>query len=221
MCTTIDGKILSKRWGKLPGPKSSASLFETTAASFNIPAWIVGTTTMKEFAAKPRPLKRAAHPVPAGDFLAAGNAKSFAIGVDAKAVLRFDNSESDGDHIVILTTKRASAAYLAHLREAGVSYLLCGKQTLDLPLAMRKLSRDLNIKKLMLEGGGKFNGSMLRAGLVDQISQIIVPIVDGGMGISSFFEIPGPPPPAAAAHLQLMSHRTLPGGVLWLRYRVK
>ena len=220
MCTSIDGKILGKRWGKLPGPKNSANLFETTASSFNIPAWIVGNTTMKEFAGKPRALKRAARPVPAGDFIAAGNARSFAIGVDAKAVLRFDESESDGDHIVLLVTERASAAYLSHLREAGVSYLICGQKTVDLPLAMQKLHRDLKIKKLMLEGGGKFNGSMLRAGLVDEISQVIVPVVDGGMGISSFFDIPGPAPTSAAAHLRMMSHRMLPNGVQWLRYRV-
>ena len=52
MCTTIDGKILGDRWGKLPGCKDSATLFETTAASFGIGAWLVGTTTMKEFAGR-------------------------------------------------------------------------------------------------------------------------------------------------------------------------
>ena len=52
MCTTIDGKILGDRWGKLPGRKDSATLFETTAASFGIGAWLVGTTTTKEFAGR-------------------------------------------------------------------------------------------------------------------------------------------------------------------------
>src|SRR5262245_2612743 len=32
MCTTIDGKILGDRWGKLPSHEDSATLFETTAA---------------------------------------------------------------------------------------------------------------------------------------------------------------------------------------------
>jgi hypothetical protein len=48
MCTTIDGKILGNRWGSIAGHPGSAHLFETTAASFGIGAWIVGTTTMKE-----------------------------------------------------------------------------------------------------------------------------------------------------------------------------
>ena len=36
MCTTVDGKIISDRWGKLPGYKGESDLFETTAASFGI-----------------------------------------------------------------------------------------------------------------------------------------------------------------------------------------
>jgi hypothetical protein len=52
MCTTIDGKILGGRLGKLPGGKDSATLFESTAASFGIGVWLVGTTTMKEFAGR-------------------------------------------------------------------------------------------------------------------------------------------------------------------------
>jgi len=49
MCTTIDGKILGERWGKLAGGMDSGKLFETTAKTFGIKAWLVGTTTMREF----------------------------------------------------------------------------------------------------------------------------------------------------------------------------
>ena len=45
MCTSLDGKIIGHRWGKLPGYKHESQLFETTAASFGIGAWMVGTTT--------------------------------------------------------------------------------------------------------------------------------------------------------------------------------
>ena len=68
--------------------------------------------------------------------------------------------------------------------------------------------------------GGKFNGAMLRAGLVDEISHITVPIADGGMGISSMFDIPGDAPPKAAATLRLVSQKRLPGGAIWCRYKV-
>jgi len=62
----------------------------------------------------------------------------------------------------------------------------------------------------MLQGGGKFNGAMLKAGLVDEISHITVPIADGGFGVSSFFDIPGNPPKKAAATLRLLSTNHCP-----------
>ena len=61
---------------------------------------------------------------------------------------------------------------------------------------------------------------MLHAGLVDEISHVTVPVADGGVGISSFFDIPGDPPPKSAATLRLLSRKQLPGSVTWLRYRV-
>ncbi|SPE60210.1 Bifunctional deaminase-reductase domain protein [Verrucomicrobia bacterium] len=220
MCTTIDGKILGDRWGKLPGAKDGADLFETTAASFGIGAWLVGTTTMDEFDGPKVKLPRAGKPIARRDHVADKNAKRLAIGADAKGVLRFRESEVDGDHVVLLVTDRVSNDYLAHLQSAGVSYLFCGKQRIDLHVAVRKLGSAFHLRKLMLQGGGKFNGAMLQAGLVDEISQVIVPVVDGGVGISSFFDIPGKPPPKAAATLRLLSRMQLPGSVVWLRYRV-
>ncbi len=220
MCTTIDGKILGDRWGKLPGHEDSATLFETTAASFGIGAWLVGTTTMKEFAGRNVKLPRARKPVAHRDYIADKNAKRLAIGVDAKGVLRFQENEVDGDHVVLLVTDRVGDDYLAHLQSAGVSYLFCGKKEADLRLALRKLGNAFHLRKLMLQGGGKFNGAMLRAGLIDEISHVTVPVADGGLGISSFFDIPGAPPPKAAATLRLLSLKQLPGSVTWLRYRV-
>jgi riboflavin biosynthesis pyrimidine reductase len=220
MCTTIDGKILGDRWGKLPGDKDSANLFETTAASFGIGAWLVGTTTMDEFDRPKRKLPRAKTTILKRDYIANPKAKSLAIGADAKGVLRFRENEVGGDHVVLLVTERVSNDYLAHLQSARVSYLFCGRTALDLHVALRKLATVFKLRKLMLQGGGKFNGAMLHAGLVDEISHITVPVVDGGMGISSIFDIPGDPPPKAAATLRLISRKALPGSVTWCRYKV-
>jgi 2,5-diamino-6-(ribosylamino)-4(3H)-pyrimidinone 5'-phosphate reductase len=222
MCTTIDGKVLSHRWPKLPAGRGAASLFETTAATFGIPAWLVGTTTMKEIMGQNLRLPKAKGPVPAGDFVANAKPKGLAIGTDAKSVLRFQENEVDGDHVVLLLTGRASRDYRAALREAGVSYLICGGgKQVDLRVALEKLGRLFKLKKLMLQGGGTFNGAMLAAGLVDEISQVIVPIVDGGgPGVTGVFDAPQEEAPSKGMPLNVISHKTLPGGVHWLRYRV-
>jgi riboflavin biosynthesis pyrimidine reductase len=220
MCTTIDGKILVDRWGRLPGGKTGGALFETTAASFGIGSWLVGTHTMKEFAAKrPGRLARTTRPIAHEDHLADVQARRFAIGADARGVLRFSKNEVEGDHVVLLVTEQVSRDYLAHLQKARVSYLFCGKTQLDLHLAVRKIGARLKIRKLMLQGGGAFNGALLKAGLVDEISQVIVPVVDGGAGVTSVFEIPEPTR-RAVAKLRTFKYRVLPGGVHWIRYRV-
>jgi len=220
MCTTVDGKILGDRWGKLPAYKHESDLFETTAASFRIGAWLVGTTTMDEFDGPKTKLPRAPKSFVRGDHIANKTANRLAVGADAKGVLRFQEDQVDGDHVVLLVTDRVSNDYLAHLHAAGVSYLFCGKQEVSLHTALQKLGAAFKLRKLMLQGGGKFNGAMLKAGLVDEISHLTVPIADGGVGVSSFFDIPGRAPTRAAATLRLLSHKKMPGGVLWARYRV-
>ena len=222
MCTTIDGKILVKRWGRLSGGVKAGSLFEDTAASFGVNAWIVGTRTMKEFSAKiSGRLARAAAPVPGGDYIAQKHVQGYAIGTDAKGALRFRSNQVEGDHIVILVTRQVSEEYLNHLRSVGVSYLVCGSKTIDLAVALVKLRRLLGIRKLMLEGGGTFNGAMLKARLVDEVSQVIVPCIDGGAGVTGIFDIDSARSTKIAARLRLVKHRMLPGGVCWLRYKVR
>lgn len=220
MCTTIDGRILTDRWPRLPGRKDAASLFESTADSFGIGAWLVGTTTMREFAGRQVKLKPAGRRIERGDHVADQSARRFAIGADAKGKLRFQEPDVEGDHVVLLVSAQVSQAYLAHLQDAGVSYLLCGEDRVNLMVALDKLRRVLGIRRLMLEGGGTFNGALLREGLVDEISQIVVPVADGGRGVSTMFDIPGDPPRKSAAALRLKSQRKLPGGVSWLRYTV-
>jgi riboflavin biosynthesis pyrimidine reductase len=219
MCTTIDGKILVDRWGTLPGGSNGAKLFESTADRFGIGAWLVGTTTMREFSGRGQRLPRG-QKIDRGDHVADPKARRFAIGADAKGVLRFQKPDVEGDHVVLLVSERVSNGYLAHLQNAGVSYLFCGRDRVDLRVALDKLRRIFGIKKLMLEGGGTFNGAMLAEGLIDEISQVIVPVVDGGKDITGVFDIPGRPPPKVAAKLRVIRHQSLRGGAQWFRYRV-
>src|SRR3989442_603217 len=187
MCTPIDGRILGDRWPPLPGGKNSAELFESTADSFGIGAWLVGPTTMREFAGRNVRLKKAPRRVERSDHVADRRAGRFAIGADAKGVLRFQEPDFEGDHVVLLVSERVGNDYLSHLQDAGVSYLFCGARDVDVKVALDKIRRVLRIRRLMLEGGGTFNGAVLHAGLVDEISQVVVP------GMSKMVVTPRPP----------------------------
>ena len=104
MCTSTDGRILSHRWPRLPAGQDPGKLFESTAASFGIGAWLVGTTTMREFAGRNVKLKGATRRISRTDHVANPRATRFAIGADAKGVLRFQEAEVGGDHVVLLLT---------------------------------------------------------------------------------------------------------------------
>ena len=223
MIASIDGKILTRRWRELPASKAIGGLYDSTAAEYEVGAWLVGTTTMKEFCTTSTPLPAAKAAVPDGDFVADEEAETHAIGLDAYGVLRFKENEIGGDHTIVIITEKVGDAYRAHLRTLGISYLVCGRDKINLPMLMEKLRDKFKLKKVLLEGGGVLNGAMLQAGLVDEISQIIAPVVDGGgPDITGLYEAPaGKSARSSARALKLIAHQPLRGGAQWLRYRVQ
>ncbi|CAO4141166.1 hypothetical protein PKCBPO_00812 [Methylorubrum thiocyanatum] len=55
---------------------------------------------------------------------------------------------------------------------------------------MDALGETFGIETLLLEGGGAINGAFLKAGLIDEISVLIHPAVDGLAGVQSIFVTP-------------------------------
>jgi len=49
----------------------------------------------------------------------------------------------------------------------------------DLAQAVSLLGQHFGIRRLLLEGGGHINGAFLEAGLVDELSLLVVPGIDG------------------------------------------
>ena len=128
-----------------------------------------------------------------------------------------------GDPVVVLLTERVSDAHLAGLRGDGVGYLFAGEEQLDLKQAVSALGRELGIDHLLLEGGGHLNGAFLRAGLVDEISLMLVPAIDGTGGAPATFD--GPESEGKVSlplrGLTLEHHELLNGGIVWLRYSLE
>ena len=97
-------------------------------------------------------------------------------------------------------------------------YIFAGKDTLDLPLAARKLKELFGIESMLLSGGGVVDWSFLQAGLIDEISLVIPPVIDGGVRLPSAFD----DSPLAAGHapvaLTLTDVQRLEGDAMWLRY---
>lgn len=216
--SSIDGRIKAHNWPAL----GAANLFERTAEKIKSDAWIVGRTTMQEFSSKKaHRLGRADPSIAKKDFVGAHSTKTYAVAIDPSGKCRWDSNTVSTEHVIEVLTEKVSTAYLKHLREKQVSYIFAGNNSIDLKLALTKLSKLFGIKTVRVDGGGTVWGSFLKASLIDEISHLIVPVADGSIGTPTVFDAEPGHTQRRAKSLQLKSLKRLAGGVLWVRYRVK
>ena len=217
MMGSVDGRIQSQHWG-VP---DAAHYFEDQAAKIKADAWVVGRKTMQEFSSKAARRKRqGVFRIPKTDFVADHGAKTFAVAIDPAGKCNWETGKVSTEHVIEVLTGRVTGEYLDHLRAAGVSYVFGGKRELDLALVLRKLQDLFGIERVRLDGGGGNNGSFLKAGLVDELSLVLMPIADGTLGAPAVFDLDPGTPPRRATKLALQSVKRLEGGALWLRYEV-
>jgi riboflavin biosynthesis pyrimidine reductase len=155
MLCSIDGRIQTDRWNRA----ESFEHYERTGKLEQADGWMCGRITMEQhFATKLPALSTTITPIARVDYVADAAASSFAIAVDASGKLGWDSGEIDGDHVIAVLTEQVPDGYLAYLQEQGVSYIFGGTTNVDFTVVLEKLNRLFNIKKLLLEGGGKING---------------------------------------------------------------
>ena len=73
------------------------------------------------------------------------------------------------------------------LTDKGVKFYFSGNKRVDLKALMSYLHEE-GIEKLMLEGGSTLNFSMIKAGLIDEISICVAPMIVGGANAKTFFD---------------------------------
>lgn len=191
--------------------------------------WISGSGTSRAILGGTPQLElpEPTEPVPAGDFIADPDAQMHYFAVDRSGTLAWDRSTFsyfDVDaHIVELIPASVSDAFKAHLRSVGVSYLIAGgDEQLDMAEAVRKIGAIFDTDEIILGGGATLNWSMIRDGLCDEVSLVLMPIADGGEnGTNSLFEANekfSAPVPIA---FSLKAVEPLEDGSVWLRYDVQ
>ena len=114
--------------------------------------------------------------------------RDVAVAIDPSGKLHYGQDHAAGDHVIAVVGEQVPDAYLRELREDGVSYLFAGPDGRDLARALATLSRDFGLETLLLEGGGRINGAFLNAGLIDEVSVLVYPGIDGLAGVSSIFD---------------------------------
>jgi riboflavin biosynthesis pyrimidine reductase len=218
MMASVDGRIVTDRW---PLSAEERREYELVHASYAPEGWLCGRVTMEAFANGLRPGADIAHVHVGGfreDYSAPGEFDSFAFVLDSSGRLAWETNAIGGDHLVALLSDHVSDDYLAFLRARGVSYVLAGTPELDLALALDNIGARFGVRTLLLEGGGRINGALLAAGLVDELSLLVAPAVDGRVGTPALVDFERAEAAPHRLALEAVERRT--GDMLWIRYRV-
>ena len=121
----------------------------------------------------------------------------------------------------ILTTEEADADKQRVLERRGAVVIRCGSSggRVDLDAAMAALG-SRGIGSILLEGGGRLNGAMLEAGLVDKVVLYVAPIIIGASGVPAF-ALAGAETVAGAIRLERMTVETVGDNIRVTGYPVR
>ena len=80
-------------------------------------------------------------------------------------------------HIFEVVTEKASKEYLAYLRSIDITYIIGGKEEIDIKYVLKRLKNEFGMNKILLEGGPTINSSFFNKNLVDKIILYQVPLL--------------------------------------------
>ena len=221
---SVDGRLLNERWTEpYDGTPASALLqvYASIGRELGTDAWMFGKNTLR--AIFPYKWSIDGHTVPS-DYLAVfigeRHSERMFIVADPEADTYFTSSVLRGDNILVIVGRNATEEYLTHLREKRISYVIINDAT-DLREGLEVVGREFGIRSISVQGGGILNGALLADGLIDELSLVVYPGIDGLSGVPSIFEYVGGKSsnPAGGQSLQLLSASQWEHGVMWLRYK--
>lgn len=215
MVASIDGRINCPMVDKISGDE-----YYSTLASLDCPSGVEGKITTEHYHSLPGHYAASdATPVGKETWYKAVEAEGYQICPDTNGTLLWDAKQ--GRPLLILLSEKAPAEYLGYLRDRNISYIVTGNNRIDLPRAMEILGCEFGVKRLAVLGGGKINGGFLSAGLIDEVSLLLAPGIDGRTGQPALFDGIADHACFLPKRLQLKSVETIADGVLWIKYDVK
>lgn len=144
----------------------------------------------------------------------------YTIIVDTFGKLNWQSNTADRHPVLCIVSEQVSQTYLETLRLLGISWIAVGKDRIDLPKAMNILYEQFGVKQVAIVGGGHICGGFLEAGLIDEVSIMLAPGIDGRKGQTAVFD--GITNKECNPYrLKLESVEQWETGILWLRYKMR
>lgn len=215
MMASLDGRIDCAMTEQI----ESGNEYYDALALLDCPSTLMGRVTMQMHYATPTPFDATdSTPIAATSHHRATEAAGYLVAMDTHGTLRWPANEFDGMPLLVVTSESCPKEYHDTLTAQGISWIATGKGAIDLHKAMTMLRELFGVERLSVTGGGHINAAFLTAGLLDEISMMYAPGIDGRSGMTASFDgitdMNYPP-----TRLRLNGVQRL-ADTIWLRYSI-
>ena len=217
MMTSVDGRIDCPMVGQLSTDEYYIAL-EKLGPCSKLSGRV--TTVLECPAVKEEATRMEGEPIGRKSVHVARQSDEYTIIVDTHGKLRWQADEADGHPLLCIVSEQVPETYLETLRQQGISWIATGKERIDLSKAMEVLYEHFGVKRLAIVGGGHICGGFLEAGLIDEVSIMIAPGIDGRKGQTAVFDGIGNTE-CNPFRLKLESVEQWKTDIVWLRYKMK
>lgn len=185
MTTSLDGKVTG-RFLSTPRCEKATDLYYQLNREYKADAFACGRITMEgSFTGGWYPdLSELTPSYSPMDYLVDDMGDFFAVAFDPHGRLGWKSNQIqdedpgyDKARIIEVLTHQVSGRYLTYLQSMEIPYIFAGDTELDIEEALFKLKAYFGINKLLLEGGSILNGAFQRAGIIDELSLVVAPMV--------------------------------------------
>ncbi|MDO5497339.1 MAG: dihydrofolate reductase family protein [Alistipes sp.] len=216
MIASVDGRIDCDMTEQIEGGDEYYEALE----ALDCPSMLMGRVTMQMHYALAEPfITSDITPIGREAFHIARRAEAYCIGIDTHGRLQWGEGEFDGQALLIITDEKCPKAYHERLTEQGISWIATGRDGINLARAMELLAEEFGVERLAVTGGGHINGAFLEAGLLDEVSYMVAPGIDGRAGMAAVFDgIADKSRPATRLRLESVKQM---GESVWMRYTFK
>lgn len=122
-------------------------------------------------------------------------------------------------NVIEVLSEKVSYEYLAYLRSMNISYIFAGKDYLSMKVVLEKLKNQCHVNKVLLQGGGIVNKGFANEDLIDELSIIVSPVIDGESHVPTSFESQTfIHPKMGLSNYHLVKTQILQQSGIWLNY---
>lgn len=214
MMMSVDGRIDCGMTEKIAG---SNEYYETLNA-LHTPTTLSGRVTAQLEMAEPGTFA-AENPVDVAEkecFSKKKVASGYQVVVDTRGTLLWRDDRDSDSPLIVIMSKDVPNEYLSYLDSLDISWIVCGEKHIDLRRASEILFTEFGVERVAIVGGGTINAAFLDAGLLDEVSILLGPGIDGRKGMTSTFD--GLPMDREPVNLKLTGVQPYADGAVWLRY---